>query len=147
MQVNSQAIDGTLAVYPKAENDMMKAEAMVRTGDKAGAIDIINAGTRVTRGNLPTLGGSASSSDVLDAIFYERTIELFSHSLGTGFFDMRRRNYLQPGTILHFPIPGKELETLGEPYYSIGNGKGIPGVDFADTDWGWPGWDVQNPYK
>ena len=147
MQVASQAIYGILAVYPKAENDLMEAEALLRTGNKAGAIAIINAGSRVTRGGLPNLGAGVSDNVVLDAIYYERTIELFSHSLGTGFFDMRRRNYLQPGTILHFPIPGKELETLGEEYYSLGSGKGTPGVDFADTDWGWPGWDVQNPYK
>ncbi len=147
MQVASQAIFGILAVYPKAENDLMEAEALLRTGNKTGAIAIINAGTRVTRGGFANLGTGATDSEVFDAIYYERTIELFSHSLGTGFFDMRRRNYLQPGTLLHFPIPGKELETLGEEYYSLGSGKGTPGVDFADTDWGWPGWDVQNPYK
>lgn len=147
MQIVGQAIHGVLAVYPKAENDLMKAEASLRTGNKSGAIDIINAGTRVTRGGLPNLGAGATDTEVFDAIYYERDIELFSHSLGTGFFDMRRRNYLQPGTLLHFPIPGKELETLGEDYYSLGSGKGTPGVDFADTDWGWPGWDVQNPYK
>lgn len=147
MQQASQAIYGTLAVYPKAENDMMIAEAMLRTGNKSGAIGIINAGTRVTRGGLSNLGAGASDTDVFDAIFYERDIELFSHSLGTGYFDMRRRDYLQPGTILHFPIPGKELETLGEEYYSLGSGKGVAGVDFADTGSGWPGWDVQNPYK
>ena len=126
---------------------MMIAEAMLRTGNKDGAIGVINAGTRVTRGGLANLGAGATDSDVFAAIYYERTIELFSHSLGTEFFDMRRRNYLQPGTILHFPIPGKELETLGEEYYSLGSGKGIPEVDFAGPTWGWPGWDVQSPYK
>ena len=147
MQQSSQAIYGTFAIYPKAENDMMIAEGMLRTGNKSGAISVINAGTRVTRGGLSNLGAGASDTEVLNAIYYERTIELFAHSVGNSFFDMRRRDYLQPGTILHFPIPGKELETLGEEYYSIGSGKGVPGVDFADTGSGWPGWDVQNPYK
>ena len=148
MSVSSQAIYGILAVYPLAENDLMRAEAYLRTGNKAEAIAILNddTGSRISRGGLTPLDGGATDGEVFDAIYYERDIELFSHSLGTGFFDMRRRNYLQPGTLLHFPIPGKELETLGEPYYSLGSGKGTPGVDFADTDWGWPGWDVQNPY-
>jgi len=147
IQIETQAVTGPYPVYPKAENDYMLAEALLRTGDKAGAIAILNASPRVTRGGLSNLGSGATETQVFDAIYYERTIELFCHSLGTEFFDMRRRDYLQPGTILHFPIPGKELETLGEEYYSLGSGKGIPGVDFADANSGWPEWDVQNPYK
>lgn len=146
MSCASQAICGDLAVYPKYENDLMEAEAEVRAGTLANAIALVNAGARVTRGGLPPLGAGATVAEVMDAIFYERTIELFSHSLGTGFFDMRRRNYLQPGTILHFPIPGKELETLGEEYYSLGGTFGTAGIDFADNTCGWPGWNVQNPY-
>jgi len=147
IQIETQAVTGRYPVYPKSENDYMLAEALLRTGDKTGAITILNASPRVTRGGLDQLAGTATDTEVLNAIFYERTIELFSHSLGTGFFDMRRRNYLQPGTLLHFPIPGKELETLGEAYYSLGGSFGTPGVDYAGSDWGWPGWDVQNPYK
>lgn len=135
-----------LPVYLKAENDLMEAEALLRTGDKAGAMAILNAGTRVTRGGLDPLDAGTPEEEVMEAIYYERTIELFSHSLGNCFFDMRRRNYLQPGTLLHFPIPGEELENLGEDYYTLGGNKGIPGVDYAASDWGWPGWDVQNPY-
>ncbi len=146
MECATQAICGVLAIYPKAENDLMEAEALLRTGDKSGALAIINAGTRVTRGGLAPLDAGATDEEVLEAIFYERTLELFSHSLGTGFFDMRRRNYLQPGTLLHFPVPGYELENLGEEYYTLGGSFGTPGVDFADSDWGWPGWDVQYPY-
>ena len=129
-----------------AENDMMLAEAMVRTADKAGAISILNNGTRVNRGGLAAVDAGATDSEVLDAIFYERTVELYAHSCGTAFFDMRRRDYLQPGTLLHFPIPGKELETLGLDYYSLGGDKGIEGVDFSASTSGWPGWNVQNPY-
>ncbi|GAH39546.1 unnamed protein product, partial [marine sediment metagenome] len=147
IQIETQAVTGRYPVYPKSENDYMLAEALLRTGDKTGAINILNASPRVTRGGLDQLTGTATDTEVLNAIFYERTIELFSHSLGTEFFDMRRRNYLQPGTLLHFPIPGKELETLGEAYYSLGGSFGTSGVDYAGSDWGWPGWDVQNPYK
>lgn len=137
---------GILPVYPLAENDLMLAEAMVRTADKAGAISILNNGTRVNRGGLADVPAGATDSEVLDAIFYERQIELFAHSCGTAFFDMRRRDYLQPGTLLHFPIPGKELETLGLDYYSLGGDKGTEGIDFSASTSGWPGWNVQNPY-
>ncbi len=126
---------GILPVWPVVENDLMLAEAMVRTTDKAGAILILNSGTRVTRGALAPIAAGASEANVLDAIFYERSVELFAHSLGTAFFDMRRRDYLQPGTLLHFPVPGKELETLGLPYYSLGGSNGIEGIDYeADVD-------------
>jgi len=144
--IETQAITGSYPVYPKSENDYMLAEALARTGDLAGAIAILNASPRVTRGNLDPLDTGAGLTEVLDAIMYERTIELFSHSMGTGFFDMRRTNQLQPGTLLHFPIPGKELETLGEEYYSLGGSFGEAGIDYAAPDWGWPGWDVQYPY-
>lgn len=146
IQIETQAVTGRYPVYPKSENDYMLAEALLRTGDKPGAIAILNASPRVTRGNLDLLDAGASDTEVLDAIMYERTIELFSHSMGTGFFDMRRTNQLQPGTVLHFPIPGKELETLGEDYYSLGGSFGEAGIDYAAPDWGWPGWDVQIPY-
>ena len=146
IQIETQAVTGRYPVYPKSENDLMEAEAEARAGTLANAIAILNASPRVTRGGLAPLDAGASVEEVLEAIFYERTIELFSHSVGTGFFDMRRRNYLQPGTLLHFPIPGKELETLGEEYYSLGGSFGTAGIDFAASDWGWPGWDVQYPY-
>ena len=148
MSCASQAICGDMALYPKYENDLMEAEAEVMSGGSlSNAITLINAGERVTRGGLDPLPGDATAAEIMEAIFYERTIELFSKNMGIGFFDMRRRNLLQPATLLHFPIPGKELETLGEPYYSLGGGLfGTAGIDFADTDWGWPGWNVQNPY-
>lgn len=146
MSCASQAICGDLAVYSLEENNLMEAEAEVRAGTLANAIALVNAGARVTRGGLAPLGGGASAAEVLEAIFYERTIELLAKNMGIGFCDMRRRNYLQPRTLLHYPIPGVELETLGEAYYSLGGTFGTPGIDFADSDWGWPGWDVQNPY-
>jgi hypothetical protein len=148
MSCASQATCGTRAIHPVYENELMKAEAMVRTGDKAGAIAILNnaAYPRKVRGGLADIAGTASEAEVLEAIFYERDIELFSHYFATGFCDMRRRDYLQPGTIMNFPIPGKELETLGEEYYSLGGSFGVEGVDYAASTSGWPGWDVQKPY-
>lgn len=135
-----------LPIYPLIENNLMLAEAYLRTGNKAAAIDILNTGSRTTRGGLPPIPGDAVEAEVSEAIFYERQIELFAHSCGTGFFDMRRRDYLQPGTLLHFPIPGDELLILDLPYYSLGGNIGIEGTDYSAATSGWPGWEVQNPY-
>ena len=53
--------------------------------------------------------------------------------MGIAFFDMRRRDMLQSGTILHFPIPGIELESLFIDYYTI---NGSPdGVNISSGSW------------
>ncbi len=105
--------------YSVYENDLFIAEAQFRTGDKTGAIATLNASSRVLEGGLAALPTTATDAEVLAAIFYERDIELVMTGLGISFFDMRRRDMLQTGTILHFPIPGSELEALGLPYYTI----------------------------
>ena len=123
-----------------AENDLLIAEALVRTGgDKARAATLINK-TRVGRGHLPALTGASSTNDLLAAIFYERDIELFDTGAGQGYFDRRRidadlvyngvpigntwgfrgGSNLQKGTPRHLPLPAKELETLGLPVYTYG---------------------------
>ena len=101
------------------ENDLFIAEAQFRTGDKTGAIATLNGSSRVSEGGLAALATTATDAEVLAAIFYERDIELIMTGLGIPFFDMRRRDMLQTGTILHFPIPGSELEALNFPYYTI----------------------------
>ncbi len=112
--------------FPLTENDLFRAEAHARLNQLTEAINIINAGTRVTRGQLAPLPANASKEDILEAIFYERDIELIQTGFGTAFFDMRRRDYLQKGTPLHFPIPARELQVLQLPGYTFG------GVDLAD---------------
>lgn len=100
-----------------AENDLMIAEALVRTnGDLARAATLVNK-TRVTRGGFAPV--AATSAALLAAISYERDIELLNTN-GVSFFDGRRLEQLQPGTIRQLPIPAKELETLGLPIYTFG---------------------------
>jgi len=48
---------------------------------------------------------------------------------------MRRRNMLQPGTLLHFPIPAKELMVMQLPLYTFG---GVGNEDGINTSYG--GW-------
>jgi len=52
-----------------------------------------------------------------------------------GFCDMRRQDLLQRGTPFHFPIPGKELETLGMEYYTYGGQAGADGKDASTGGW------------
>jgi hypothetical protein len=129
-----------------AENDLLIAEALVRTGgDKARAATLINK-TRVTRGGLPALSGGSSNNDLLAAIFYERDVELFDTGAGQAWFDRRRIDLnltynglpigntwafrggsnLQKGTPRHLPLPAKELETLGLPVYTYGGASPNP---------------------
>ena len=98
-----------------------------------GAADIINTGTRVTRGGLATIG--ATESEIADAIFHERNIELFCTGVGVEFFTMRKADKLQPGTPLHLPIPGQQLDVNRLDYYTFGKDQGVAGQDYSNGGW------------
>ena len=137
---NGTDLTGTMPWVLAAENDLLIAEALVRTnGDKARAATLINR-TRVGRGGLAPLTGGSSNNDLLAAIFYERDVELFATGAGQAWFDRRRidtsltydgipigntwgfrgGSNLQKGTPRHLPVPAKELETLGISVYTYG---------------------------
>ncbi len=118
-----------------SENDLFRAEALVNTGDIAGAVQILNSGARVLRGELSPLAQDISKEDALKAIFYERDIELIQTGFGIAFFDMRRRNMLQEGTLLHFPIPAKELMVMDLPVYTFGGVGSADGVNTSNGGW------------
>ena len=102
-------------------------------GDAAGAAAIINAGTRVTRGNLAPV--AANAADVLAAIHYERIVEMPMAAAGISFFEMRGFNKLQAGILLHFPVPGKALESIPADNYTFGGTNGTAGVDYSSSGW------------
>lgn len=118
--------DKRLITFAKADNDMLLAEANARLNNLSTAITIINNGTRTTRGELADILTSASQATVLDAIFYERYVELFNTAVGGGFFDRRRTDQLQIGTFRHFPIPANILNVLGIPLYTFGGATNDP---------------------
>jgi len=122
--------------YPEilsAEIDLYKAEALLRTGDLAGAAAIINAGTRTTRGALPNV--AADATEIADALHYERSVELIATGSGLSFYEMRRENMLQTGTPLHFPVPGKQLQAAGIDNYTFGGTSGVAGEDYSTSGW------------
>ncbi|MFY0713006.1 RagB/SusD family nutrient uptake outer membrane protein [Seonamhaeicola sp. NFXS20] len=120
----------------QAEIDLFKAEALWRLNRFDEAADIINLGTRTTRGNLPSISDDAE--EIESAIMYERTIELPLTGMGIEYFDMRRTGQLQDGSLLHFPIPAQQLEILSEPFYTYGGidpQYGVPNQDVAINGW------------
>lgn len=126
--------DGPVFELMKAENDMLRAEARAYTSDLAGAAAIINAGTRVTRGNMTPV--APILADVEKAIHHERQVEMYISGMGLAFFEMRKKNLLQKGTPLHWPLPAKTLELFGLPlpFYTFGGGTG-DGINSSNTGW------------
>ena len=121
--------------FYKNEIDLIKAEAYVHLNQLSMAINMVNTSSRVSRGNLPALSASSTKKEVLDAIFYERDLEFFVSGFGIDFYDMRRRDMLQKGTMLHFPIPAKELNVMGLPIYTFGGEANADGINTSNGGW------------
>ncbi len=103
-----------------AENDLLIAEALIRTGgSRVEAAALINR-TRVGRGGLPALTGAEGDQQLFEALFYERDVELYASAKGAPYYDARRTDRLQPLTPRQLPVPGDELSLRGEPIYTFG---------------------------
>ena len=126
---------GNIVDYSITENELFKAEAYVHLGNLSAAVDIINQGSRVTRGGVNPLPANSNEIKVMKTIFYERDIELIQTGFAIAFFDMRRRDMLQPGTMLHFPIPAKELMVMEMPDYTFGGVNNADGENTSNGGW------------
>jgi len=122
-----------MPVFRVAENDYLLAEAAVHTNKVGEAADVLNASARSTRGELADV--AADETAVLDAIHYERMVELMLSGMGIQFFQMRKSELLQKGSIHHFPIPGSQLDVLQKENYTFGPGKGVAGTDYSNGGW------------
>jgi hypothetical protein len=101
-----------------AENDLLWAEALTRTGgDLNLAATLVNK-TRVGRGQLPPV--AANTDALLAAIQYEQDVELLVTGGGLQWFNRRRIDGLQQGTPRHLPVPAKELEIDRLAIYTFG---------------------------
>lgn len=117
------------------EVDLLRAEALIRTGgNKVTAAGLIN-NTRVGRGGLAPLTGLESDAVLLNAILYERIVEFTWHgSCNVWFYrrmmtpsgntDAANLYYLEPGTARHLPVPASELSIFGIPFYTFGGTAG-----------------------
>lgn len=128
-------------VVSVTENRLLRAEALLRTGDTEGAADLINV-TRTaeqtigqtTYPGLPPVTGdgvpeaadcvpqtrTGQCGDLMDALIYERRIELYGMDGMRSWVDNRGFGLLREGNPIHMPIPGRELQTLGLPAYTYG---------------------------
>ena len=113
-------LSGFFPHFLKAENDLLKAEAALRSGKAKTEVATLVNNTRVTKGQLPPLTGAESDAVLLNSIFYERYLEsdiVYPH---LSFFDRRRKGELRPGTLFHFPVPANELILHKKPFYTFG---------------------------
>ncbi len=127
--------DAPATVMTVDEMNLLRAEAFLRLGQTQQALPLINA-TRVNNGKLPAVtaagipGGAqcvpkkfdGSCEDLLGALWYERILETTGLEAPRDWFENRGWSRLVPGTIQHFPVPGRELQTLGLPIYTFGGG-------------------------
>ena len=126
--------NGPMPVMLMAEMDMLKAEALLRTGGSTAMVaDLINK-TRVGRGEMnpatanDPVGSPSDPQSHLDGaslwakLKHEKRIETFATAAGLAFFDDRGWGDLVNNTPYHFPVPGKELETLSLQTYTFGGG-------------------------
>ncbi len=118
-----------------AENKTYIAEAKLRSGDTPGAAAVLNSPTnaRKSRGGLSDV--SNNFDEIEAAIHYERFIECANTGMGNSFFEMRKQNLLQAGTILHFPVPGSILSSANVEYYTFGGSTGTAGTDYSNGGW------------
>lgn len=121
------------ADFPVEELSFIEAEALYRTGDRSGAMEIVNR-TRTAAG-LPAFtdatghapGGArcvprtatGECGDLWDALAYEKRIELFHYGPFTEFTDDRGWGDLVPGTFLDLPAPDASPQSMLEAVYGI----------------------------
>jgi hypothetical protein len=70
---------------------------------------------------------NGACGNLFDAIQYEKRIELYPTEGDISWWDARGWGKLLPGTPYHVPVSGRELISLGIPYYTFG-GVGSPGT-------------------
>ena len=132
---------GPMPVFLAADNDLLLAEAFLRQNMLTQAINIVNAGTRVTRGQLTPLSATATFDEIKRAILYERAIELLSTSPLGMWFDRRRigprlpfdgvddLGGLQLNTPAQLPVPADELSIHQLDPYNFGGSQDPLGID------------------
>ena len=133
-EYNTNGANGPMPAMLMAEMDMLRAEALLHTGgSKQTVADLINK-TRVANGELPAATANNATGSINDGhtladnaslwalMKYEKLFECFQTSGGLAFYDKRGWGDLVSGTLIHFPVPGSELETLALDNYTFGGG-------------------------
>lgn len=133
---------GPMPVFLQADLQLLQAEAHARLGDRAAAATLLNNGPRISRGNLPPLSPNAPASELLQAIAYERMVELHNTAPFGTWLDRRRLALREPtddaltplgglqyGTPAQLPVPAAELRVNGMPVYTFGGPDDPQGIE------------------
>jgi len=146
--VNDDGDDvGEYGLITVDENNLLRAEALLRTGNAQGAADLINISrTRtqrigntvhpglppVTAAGVPNVGGvcvprldNGSCGGLYAALRYEIMIELAATDVVRDYAESRGWGTLPDGALVHWPVPGNALDLYGLPLYTYG-GVGNP---------------------
>ena len=131
--IDAAADNGTMVFMPKAEVDLLAAEAHIRLGTPSSAVPLINI-TRLASGlpaivdhTIPVPGGTGCTprlptgacGSLLEALKYEKRMEtqLLGHM--QWFIDSRGWGDLINGTALHWPVPNQEMDTRAQEFYNM----------------------------
>lgn len=139
--------NGPMPALTVSEMDLLKAEALIRLGRAAEAIPLINK-TRVANGQLPpvTIDGppdlpgcvprklNGACGSLWDALRYEKGIEGLGVSGVIRYFDARGWQTLATNSIIHLPVPGRELAVLQRPLYTFGGPGGQGSAPAPDPE-------------
>jgi len=131
--------------FPKAMNDLLRAEALIRLGDIPGAAALIDL-TRTTSGlpalagvvtsatqpvpggnacvpHVPNLSGttwSSSCGTIMEAMKWEYRMETMYLSYVSSWYSGRGWGDLAEGTPVHWPVPYQEMDTRRQAFYNMG---------------------------
>jgi hypothetical protein len=144
--IRNSSNQGLYPAFMKSENDLLAAEAYIRTGDIAKAAAKIDL-TRVPSG-LPALSGVVTSATqavpgdtqcvpqvpqgpgfntvacgtIMEAMKYEKRMETALTSFGRWWIDSRGWGDLITNTVLEYPVPYQEMQARQKPSYNLGGG-------------------------
>jgi len=135
---------GPYPVFLKAQNDLLRAEALIRLGDIPGAAALIDI-TRtaaglpaltgvVTSATQPVPGGNAcvprvpqgpnytssACGTIMEAMKWEFRMETMYTNYCLFFIAGRGWGDLPEGTAVSWPVPYQELDTRNHPIYNLG---------------------------
>lgn len=152
---------GPYPVFSKAQNDLLRAEALIRLGDIPAAAALIDI-TRtynglpaltgvVTTATDPVPGGSAcvphvpdaaqgyiksKCGNIMEAMKWEYRMETMFTSYISQYFSGRGWGDLPEGTPFHWPVPYNEMDTRRSPFYNMG-GVNNPGGSVGKGNYGY----------
>ena len=134
------------------ENNLLRAEALIYTGDLDGAAALIN----VTRTRPQTVEGatypglpavtsagvpqsadcvprtdSGECGDLMVALRYERLFEVAGLDMLRGFADSRGFGLLPDDSFTQLPVPGNAADMVGLQWYSFGGSGGQSSAVYA----------------